>query len=182
MKKSPKFLGLAGSLRQASYNFQLLEALKAVGEGTVELELYTGLPEIPLFNEDLRPLEGRPKAVNDLCAQIEAADGLVIATPEYCQSVPGVLKNVLDWISISKALDEKPVAILGGTTGVWGTRYAQASLRHTLVSIGSFTMQRPMVFVNDIKNQLGQNNEPISPELEQRLMLLPTACANGRYA
>jgi len=168
--KTPKFLGLAGSLREASYNFQLLEALKKAGAGTIDLELYIDLPAIPLFNEDLRPIEKRPAAVIDLCAQIEAADGLVIATPEYSQSVPGVLKNVLDWISISKALDEKPVAILGGTTGVWGTRYAQASLRHTLVSIGSHTMQRPMVFVNDIKNPLPNESQPISPQLEQRLI------------
>lgn len=175
MTNAPKFLGLAGSLRQNSYNFQLLEALKTIGQGKIELELYTNLPNIPLFNEDLKPIENRPKSVVDLCAQIEAVDGLVIATPEYCQSVPGVLKNVLDWISISKALDEKPVAILGGTTGIWGTRYAQASLRHTLVSIGSYTMQRPMVFVNDIKNQLPHGDQPIAPELEQRL----TAFADG---
>ncbi|WP_299346887.1 NADPH-dependent FMN reductase [uncultured Maritalea sp.] len=170
MSHSARFLGIAGSLRQNSYNFQLLEALqKSTTQEQIDLEIYQGLSTIPLFNEDMRPVEKRPAAVLNLCEKIENVDGVVIATPEYAQSVPGVLKNLLDWISISPALNEKPVAILGGTTGVWGTRYAQASLRHTLVAMGAFTMQRPMVFVNDIKSQLPTPDQPISPDLEQRL-------------
>jgi len=177
MKKKPTYLAIAGSLRAQSHNHELLRTLKRVGAHSVDVTMYDELPEVPLFNEDNKPLERRPKSVMRLHELIDQHDGVVIATPEYSQSVPGVLKNVLDWISIGNSLDEKPVAILGGTTGVWGTRYAQASLRHTLVSMGSMTMQRPMVFVNDIKNQLSDAQGDLNQDLEKRLQAFATSMA-----
>ena len=141
-------LALSGSLRKASHNTALLHAAAASAPATLRVSLYEPGVRVPLFDEDLER-EGVPADVQQLNAALSAADAVLIATPEYNQSIPGVLKNALDWVSRRKPhpLAGKAVAILGATTGPWGTRYAQSMLRHTLTGSGALVMPVPQVFV-----------------------------------
>jgi chromate reductase len=116
------------------------------------VEVYDELAAVPLFDEDLEQRDpAGPAGVQALRAAIAAADGLVIATPEYNQALPGVLKNALDWLSregpAGEVLAGKPVAVLGASSGPWGTRLAQASLRQVLHTCGALVMPGPSLFV-----------------------------------
>jgi chromate reductase len=152
----PRILALPGSLRKTSLNRRVLEALRDAGRRSLEITLYDDLAAIPLFSEDLEA-EGLPPSVARLSDEIAAADGLAIATPEYNQSIPGVLKNALDWVSRSPALEEKPVAVLGATVGPWGTRLAQAALRQTLAAMGARVMPQPMLFLPRANRSFDEN-------------------------
>jgi chromate reductase, NAD(P)H dehydrogenase (quinone) len=140
-------LGLAGSLRRHSWNRRLLQAAVELTRADLEVTVYDRLAEIPLFNEDNET--PAPAGVRDLREAVGAAQGLLIATPEYNQSMPGVLKNTIDWLSRDEQLlDRKPVAIIGVTVGSWGTRLAQAAVRQTLTATGARVMPQPMLFVS----------------------------------
>ena len=134
-----RVLGISGSLRRDSYNTQLLRAAAELAPDTVELELYDGLAAIPPYNQDIQDTAA-PASVEDLRERIAAADAVLIATPEYNGSVPGVLKNALDWASRpfpDNALRNKPVAVVGAVTGAYGGIWAQADLRKILGLIGA---------------------------------------------
>lgn len=150
-----RVLAIAGSLRRESYNRRLVEAAAAIAPPGMSLSVYEGLAEVPLFDEDQEAagVDG-PDGVRRLREAVMAADGLLIATPEYNQSLPGVLKNAIDWLSRpdpngKEVLEAKPIAIVGATTGPWGTRIAQSQLRHALAATGSLTLPAPMLFVRD---------------------------------
>lgn len=147
-----RIAAIPGSLRRFSHNRFLLEHARRTAPPRLRIELLD-LGDVPPFNEDLEQTDpGGPRAVRALREAIDAADGLLIATPEYNQSIPGVLKNALDWLS-RPAPDEvligKPVAILGASTGRWGTRLAQAALRQTLAATEALVLPAPMLFVRD---------------------------------
>lgn len=147
-----RVLCLAGSLRRDSWNRRLLRAAVAQAPATLQLDVYDALSAVPLFDEDLEQREpAGPAGVQALRAAIAAADGLIIATPEYNHAIPGVLKNALDWLSrespAGEVLPEKPVGVLGASSGSWGTRLAQASLRQMLHTCGALVMPAPTLFV-----------------------------------
>jgi chromate reductase len=147
-----RVLCLAGSLRRDSWNRRLLQAAVAKAPATLHLDVYDALSAVPLFDEDLEQREpAGPAGVQALRAAIAAADGVIIATPEYNHAIPGVLKNALDWLSRDnpegEVLPEKPVAVLGASSGPWGTRLAQASLRQVLHTCGALVMPSPTLFV-----------------------------------
>jgi chromate reductase len=132
-------LGIAGSLREGSYNAILLRAAAELIPDGVELDIWPGLKAVPPFDEDDEdgPV---PAAVAELRDAIAGADAVLIATPEYNGSVPGQLKNALDWASRPSAtnvLRNKPVAVVGASTGGFGTVWAQADLRRILGRIGA---------------------------------------------
>jgi chromate reductase len=134
-----RILGLSGSLRSGSHNTALLRAAGALLRPPAELVLLADLREIPPYDEDA-DVEPAPRAVAALRAQIAAADAVLIATPEYNASVPGVLKNALDWASRpypANALRGKPVAVIGASTGLFGAVWAQAELRKALRIAGA---------------------------------------------
>ena len=142
-----RVLCLAGSLRRESWNRRLLaEAMRTAPKG-LELILFDELAAIPMFNEDTEPLEAA--GVHRLRSAVAMADGLLIATPEYNHSFPGVLKNAIDWLSRGSpsVLADKPVAIIGASAGRWGTRLAQAALRQVLTATEARVMPTPMLFV-----------------------------------
>ncbi|MCA3245791.1 MAG: NAD(P)H-dependent oxidoreductase [Azospirillum sp.] len=132
-----KILGIAGSLRAKSYNKALLaHAAKAAPEG-VTVEIFDLRP-IPFFDEDLEA-QGYPEPVARLHAAVAAADGVLIATPEYNSGIPGVLKNALDWMSRppgSASAAGKPVALMGASPGSMATGRAQASVAPVLLGMG----------------------------------------------
>lgn len=142
-----KILAISGSLRRHSYNTALLRALQRIAPRGLELEV-SDLAGIPLYDEEL---EGRnfPPAVERLAEAIREADGVLIATPEYNYSFPGVLKNAIDWLSRSdpQPFDGKAVALVGASMGGLGTVRAQYQLRQVFVYLNSFVMNRPEVFI-----------------------------------
>jgi chromate reductase len=132
-------LGISGSLRRDSHNTNLLLAAAEAAGPDVELELYEGLERIPPYNED-DDVEPRPDAVARLNAAIAEADGVLFSTPEYNASIPGQLKNAIDWVSrpvATNPLRNKPVAVVGASTGAFGAVWAQAELRKVLASLGA---------------------------------------------
>lgn len=161
-----KWVGVVGSLRQASYNRALLEALKNVLPSGVELEL-VDLRGIPVYDGDLET-QGLPEAVGALDQKLAAADAIVIATPEYNYSIPGCLKNAIDWISRTptRAFAGKPTAILGASMGALGTARAQYHLRQVLVYLDAFVMNRPEVFVGAAHTKFSEGRLSDEPTRE----------------
>lgn len=142
-------VGLAGSLRRESYNRALLRAAAELAPPGATVETFERLGEIPPYNDDAR-LRGLPDPVADLWQHIADADAVLIATPEYNYGVPGVLKNAIDWVSRPPAespLRHKPVAIMGASTGNFGTVRAQLALRQTFLFIESYVLLKPEVTV-----------------------------------
>jgi chromate reductase len=134
-----RLLGIAGSLRRDSHNARLLRAAAEAVEGDVELTIYDGLKDVPPYDED-DDVEPAPEAVARLREAIESADAVLIATPEYNHSIPGQLKNALDWASrpfATGALRDKPAAVIGSSTGSFGAIWAQAELKKVLGATGA---------------------------------------------
>lgn len=133
-----RILAISGSLRRDSHNSALLRAAAELLPPGVELAIHDGLREIPNFDQD--EVGNRPAAVGRLWEEVEAADAVLIATPEYNHSIPGVLKNALDWLSRPLAdspLKGKPAAVVGASTGMFGAVWAQAETRKVLSAIGA---------------------------------------------
>lgn len=174
-----RVLCLAGSLRRDSWNRRLLRAAMAHAPATLQLDVYDALTAVPLFDEDLEQHDpAGPAGVQALRAAIAAADGLVIATPEYNHAIPGVLKNALDWLSrespAGDVLPEKPMAVLGASSGPWGTRLAQASLRQVLHTCGALVMPAPTLFVAGAASRFdtdGTLTDPVTAQSLQGFML-----------
>jgi chromate reductase len=138
-----KVLGISGSLRDGSYNTTLLRSAAELLPYDAEFELWQGLKAVPPYDED-DDVEPAPAAVAALRAAIAGADAVLFATPEYNASVPGVLKNALDWVSRplrSNPLRSKPVAVIGASTGAFGAVWAQAELRKVLAAIGARVLE-----------------------------------------
>jgi len=141
-------LALPGSLRRGSFNRLLLQAAAASTPPAMQLQVYDELASVPLFSEDVEA-ETVPAGVERLRDRVARADAVLIATPEYNQSIPGVLKNAIDWLSRPphEVLVGKPMAVIGATAGRWGTRLAQSHLRHVLYATEALVMPQPSLFV-----------------------------------
>ena len=147
MNAQVSILGFAGSLRKGSYNRALLRAaLEFVPKGAT-LETFE-LDGIPPFNEDL--LSSPPEKVKEFKGKIKAADAILVVTPEYNYSIPGVLKNAIDWASRpygDNAFEGKPVAMMSASTGMLGGARAQYHLRQSFVFLDMHPVNKPEVFV-----------------------------------
>jgi len=124
-----RILGISGSLRAGSYNTALLRAAQAIAGPAIELEVAT-LHGIPLYDGDVEQREGLPMAVRELKEKVVASDGVLLATPEYNNGIPGVFKNAIDWLSrppgdSSRVFRDRPVALIGASPGGFGTILAQ---------------------------------------------------------
>ena len=165
-----RILGISGSLRQGSHNANLLRAAAQVLPPGVELELYEGLRELPAYDPD-RDIEPADPAVAELREAIAEADGVLIATPEYNGSIPGLLKNALDWASRpfpNNALRGKPVAVIGASTGLFGAVWAQAETRKVLGIIGADVLEHELP-VGNADSAFGDNGELLEPEQREVL-------------
>ncbi|MFD9906250.1 NADPH-dependent FMN reductase [Streptomyces sp. NPDC059063] len=147
------FLGISGSLRGSSHNTQLLRAAQKFAPSGVEVEIYDGLREIPPYDLDQDSEDSWPTPVAELRRRITEADGLLIATPEFNHSFPGVLKNALDWASTNwsgkagKPLEYKPVAVVGASPSQFGSARGQLALRQVLYGVHSDLVLTPEVTV-----------------------------------
>jgi chromate reductase len=158
-----RILGISGSLRRESHNTRLLEAVAALLPAGVELEIYRQLAEIPPFNEDEE--HEPPAAVVALKAAIAQADGVLVATPEYNASLPGALKNAIDWVSrpfATTPLKGKPVAVIGASTSLFGAVWAQAEMRKVLATIGARVVDQELP-IPQAEEALGENGLPLEP-------------------
>jgi chromate reductase, NAD(P)H dehydrogenase (quinone) len=154
-----KVLGISGSLRQGSFNTMALRAAQKLAPAGMEITI-ADISRIPLYNDDVRAA-GEPAEVSGLKAQIRAADAVLLVTPEYNFSIPGVLKNTLDWMSRppEPPFDGKVVAIMGASPGPVGTARVQYDLRKVLVFMNSFTVNKPEVFVSFAQNKFNAQGE-----------------------
>jgi len=183
-----KVLGISGSLRRDSYNTKLLRAAEELLPAGVEYERWDGLKDIPPFDED-DDFEPAPAAVTELRNAIGEADAVLIATPEYNSSIPGVLKNALDWVSrpiVTNTLRNKPVAVVGASTGAFGAVWAQAELRKVLAAIGARVVDAE-VAVGHTPTRFAEDGRLEDESLQEQLgetveTLLAAADARARVA
>src|SRR6059036_1087448 len=151
-----RVLGISGSLRRDSHNTELLRAAATLLPSGVEFELYEGLKDVPPYDEDED--QSQIGSVERLKEHIAAADAVLFATPEYNHSIPGHLKNALDWVSRPLAdtpLKRKPVAVIGASTGMFGAVWAQAELRKVLGATGAR--------VTEVELAVGHAHEHLDP-------------------
>ncbi|HEY7782185.1 MAG TPA: NADPH-dependent FMN reductase [Ktedonobacterales bacterium] len=144
-----RVLGIAGSLRRGSLNRGLLRAAIELAPDHMVITPYEGLRAIPPYDGDVEA-EGDPDPVADLKARIRGADALLIVSPEYNYGIPGVLKNAIDWVSRpprTSPLSHKPIAIMGASTGNFGTARCQLALRQTFHFTKSYVLIEPDVLV-----------------------------------
>ena len=164
-ERALSILGIAGSLRRASYNRGLIRAAMELAPPDMRVNAY-GLIDLPLFNADVEA-EGDPAAVVEFKRAIGAADALLIATPEYNHCIPGVLKNAIDWASRParrSVLTGKPVAIMGASTSRAGTARAQAQLRDGLAYTNGFVLPLPEVLVSTAAEKFDGEGNLTDPE------------------
>ncbi len=164
-----RILAISGSLRRDSHNTALLRAAADLLPPGAQLMLYPDLEEIPPFNEDR--LEHPPVPVHKLRDAVAAADGVLVATPEYNSSIPGVLKNALDWLSrplLESPLRNKPAAVIGASTGMFGAVWAQAETRKVLAAIGARVLDLELP-VPAAHEQFGHDGRLTDEDLELEL-------------
>ncbi|MBI5616769.1 MAG: NAD(P)H-dependent oxidoreductase [Gammaproteobacteria bacterium] len=173
MQRTLSVLGIAGSLRRDSYNRALLRAAHTLAPDRMQIEICE-LDAIPLYNQDQEsPL---PAAVEEMKKRIRTADAILIATPEYNYSVPGVLKNAIDWCSRpfgESAWTGKPVAVIGASSGAFGTARAQAHLRQIFVTLDMHPLNKPEILVGNAGAHIdatGQLHDEKTRELLKQLL------------
>jgi chromate reductase, NAD(P)H dehydrogenase (quinone) len=166
-----RVLGISGSLRRDSLNTALLRAAAERLPAGAELVEWRRLGEIPPYDADLEAEEGAPAVVEELREAVLAADAVLLATPEYNHSLPGQLKNALDWISRpagQSALNGKPAAAIGAATGMFGAVWAQAEARKVLSALGGRVIEGELP-VPRAAAQFHDGELDLTPEQSQRL-------------
>lgn len=170
-----KIVGLCGSLRRQSYNMSALRACMDLLPSGMGLEI-AELDDIPMYNQDVFDA-GIPLSVQALRDNIRAADGVLIATPEYNFSVPAVLKNAIDWCSRapSQSFQDKPIALFSAATGPLGGARVQYDLRKSLVALCGLVLPRPEVFIGNAAAKFDENGQLTDETTRQFLGDLLTA-------
>jgi chromate reductase, NAD(P)H dehydrogenase (quinone) len=176
MERPVTILGFAGSLRKGSYNRALLRAAKDLLPGNATLDIFE-LDGIPGFNQDLERTP--PEEIKDFKARIRAADGILIATPEYNYSMPGIMKNAIDWASRpygDSAWTGKPVAIMSASIGMLGGARAQYHLRQSFIFLDLIPLTKPEVFVTFAQQKFDETgalkDEPTRAVIKDQLQAL----------
>jgi chromate reductase, NAD(P)H dehydrogenase (quinone) len=174
-----RVLGISGSLRRDSHNTSLLRAAAEAAGPDIEFTLYDGLKQIPPYDED-DDVHPRPESVARLDEAIAAADAVFFSTPEYNSSIPGQLKNAIDWVSrpvATNALRNKPVAVVGASTGGFGAVWAQGELRKVLAAVGArvLDLELPVPHAHTRFEDGGLTDDEIRTRLEQAIEALADA-------
>jgi chromate reductase len=163
----PHLVTICGSLRRGSYNAALIRAYEALATAGTTLEAGR-IDDLPLYNEDVRQA-GFPESVQRLRGQIERADAVLIATPEYNYSMPGVLKNAIDWASRppQQPFNEKPVALTGASPSAFGSARAQYHLRQCFIFLNAFVLNQPEVMVIHAHERFDGNGKLVDQTTQQ---------------
>jgi chromate reductase len=178
MQNNVSILGFAGSLRKKSFNKAILRVAANLNLKEATVEIFD-LEGIHLFNQDLE--NQPPDKVKDFKAKIRAADAILIATPEYNYSIPGVLKNAIDWASRPhgyNALEGKPVGIMGASIGMMGTSRAQYHLRQYFVWLNMHPLNKPEIMVPLAQDKVDQDGNIIDAKTKEKIAEMVTALAN----
>ena len=164
-----RIIGIAGSLRKGSTNMGLLKAIEALADEKISFSIFP-IGDIPVFNQDQEL--SLPPAVKALKEAVKAADAIVFSTPEYNYSIPGVLKNTIDWLSRpsgQNSLREKPVAIIGTSSGMLGSSRAQYHLRQVLFGLDARTLSRPEIIVGGSGEKFTADGVLTDPKTKEKL-------------
>lgn len=166
-------VGIAGSLRKASYNAALLQAAAALVPSGCRIEV-ASIRGIPLYDGDVEAEEGIPPAVNQLKDRIAAADGLLLVTPEYNNSVPGVFKNAIDWLSrpdedIARVFEGRPVGLIGATPGLGGTRLSQTAWLPVIRTLGMSPWFGETLYVSNARQVFDATGALVDEKVKRRL-------------
>ena len=169
MDKKVTILGFACSLRKGSYNRSLLNAALELVPENAKLEVFD-LEGIPPFNQDFE--NQPPKIVKEFKRKIKAADAILIATPEYNYSVPGVLKNAIDWASRpygDNVFEDKPVAVMSASGGMLGGARAQYHLRQTFIFLNMHPLNRPEVIVTYASEKIDDKGRVVDEKTREKI-------------
>ena len=172
MERMINILGFAGSLRKGSYNKALLSAAQELVPKGAAMEIFD-LEGILPFNQDME--NQPPQKVREFKARIRAADAVLIATPEYNYSIPGVLKNAIDWASRpygDNAFEGKPAAVMGASVGMLGTARAQYHLRQSLVFLNMFPLNQPEVMIPFVQEKIDKNGGLTDQKTREKIKAL----------
>jgi NAD(P)H-dependent FMN reductase len=168
-----KLIGLSGSLRQGSFNSALLQAASGLMPDGAELVMGS-IRGIPLYDGDVEAAEGIPEQVAAMKDAIAAADGLLLVTPEYNNSIPGVFKNAIDWFSrppadIKRVFGGKPVAVIGASQGGFGTILSQNAWLPVLHTLGAILWSEKRLLVSRAQTVFGQDGTLAEQKIEEQL-------------
>jgi len=172
-----KVLVICGSLRKGSYNASLARALPALAPPELVFVAAPPFETMPHYNHDIQAAAGFPPDVETWAQAIRAADGVVVCSPEYNWSIPGPLKNAIDWVSRMKEIPfkDKPVALQSASTGQVGGARMQYHLRMALTSIDALIMGRPEVFVNFAAKKFDENTGELTDQPTRDVVKLQLA-------
>lgn len=170
-------LVICGSLRKGSYNAALSRALPALAPPEMKLIPAPPLETMPHYNFDIQEASGFPQAAEDFASAVRNADGIIIVSPEYNWSIPGTLKNAIDWVSRMKEIPfkDKPVALQSASTGQVGGARMQYHLRMALTSVDAILFGRPEVFVNFASKKFDPKTLEITDEPTKDIVKLQLA-------
>jgi len=162
-----KVLVICGSLRKGSYNAALTRALPALAPPEMKLIMAPSIETFPLYNADIQEGFGFPAPANDLAAAIRGADAVLFVSPEYNWSMPGVLKNAIDWLSRMKdqPFKEKPVAIQSCSQGILGGARMQYHWRMSMTFLQAFIFGTPEVFVSQAQNKFAKDTLELTDQM-----------------
>src|SRR6186713_20008 len=172
MSEFIQLVGMSGSLRKGSYNTMLLKAAAQLLPADVSMDIVS-IEDIPLYNADLDlpAAKQRPEVVDHFRKMLTDADGILISSPEYNYSIPGGLKNAIDWASRGEdsPLLRKPVAVIGATTGLWGTVRMQMSFHNIFLFLDMKPVYKPEVLVAQAEKKFDKNGNLID-EMSKKLL------------
>ncbi|GAB4033084.1 NADPH-dependent FMN reductase [Spirosoma gilvum] len=171
-------LAISGSLRAASTNTSLLRAAAGLAPAGVTISLYDGLDDLPHFSPE-RDVDPTPESVSKLRAQLRQADAVMICTPEYIHGMPGVLKNMLDWLASSGEFVYKPVSVISAGPSASGGSRAHAALFHTMEVLTASLPEDASLIVSSVKMRMNAAGEITDPVLAQELRTVIDALVNA---
>ncbi len=183
MERKIKFAGLCGSLRKGSYNAMLLNVVAGLLPEGTEMKILS-FKDLPVYNadHDLPLATGRPEEVNAFRSDLAAADALIIVSPEYNYSIPGGLKNAIDWASRGQdsPLLHKPVALMGATQGQWGTVRMQTAFLPVFTFLNMNPVLQPEILLAQAQNKFDEqgnlSDARTTERIKQKLARLTAAC------
>lgn len=163
---------IVGSLREGSYNAMVAEALPELAPDEMSIRLAPSFEDFPLYNADIQNSSGFPAPVMEFADAIRAADGIIVVSPEYNFSIPGGLKNALDWVSRvdEQPFANKPVAIQSASPSPLGGGRVQYHLRQLMVFLDALVLNKPEIFVSDVAGKVDETTGELTDETTKKFL------------
>jgi chromate reductase len=170
--KTLNVLSICGSLRKGSYNGIVQRALPALAPDGMKIIVAPSFADFPLYNADVQGTSGFPASANKLAEAIRAADGVIFNTPEYNFSIPGGLKNAIDWVSRmpNQPFADKPIALQSATMGQLGGGRVQYDLRRAMVFLDAIVLNKPEIFIGAAQTKVNEQTGELTDETARNLI------------